>query len=56
MKTHRGKVPPLSALLWTVSRRVKSRPERISVKDALGITVLLMRGGTRGLVNNDKVS
>ncbi len=42
IKTHTGNVPPLSVLFWTVSWRVKLWPENKSVKDTLGITLVLM--------------
>lgn len=44
--THRGNVPPLSVLLWTVSWRVKLWPENKSVEDTPGITLVVNERGT----------
>lgn len=40
MNTHRGNVPPLSALLWSVSCCVKSWPEDVWVKGILRTAVV----------------
>lgn len=40
LNTHRGNVPPLSALLWSVSCCVKSWPENVWVKGILRTAVV----------------